>query len=173
MEDHFYNTQRNNPVIKKILKWLGFTLLISLVAIQFVRPEKNTSPGTAASDLTVVYAVPDSVTQILHRACYDCHSNNTRYPWYTNIQPIGLWLADHVKEGKRELNFSEYATFTTKRKLKKLKEIVSEVEEGEMPLDSYTWMHKEAILTPQEKQMLIEWAKALSLKISMDSLAVK
>jgi hypothetical protein len=80
-----------------------------------------------------------------------------------------MWLADHVKDGKDELNFSEYGNFKTKRKLKKLKEIVKEVEENEMPLDSYTWIHSEARLTAAEKQLLIEWAKALSTKISMET----
>jgi exonuclease VII small subunit len=151
----------------KIVKWTGIGLLASLAAIQLYRPEKNIATTTPPSDIVTAYQVPEAVASVLHRACYDCHSNNTKYPWYNNIQPVGIWLADHVNEGKEELNFSEYATFTPKRKLKKLKEIVSEVEEGEMPLESYLWVHGEAKLSAEEKAMLIDWAKGLSQKIQM------
>jgi exonuclease VII small subunit len=154
---------------KKIIKWTCIGLLVALVLIQFYRPAKNIDPTTPASDITVAYQTPPEITQILHKACYDCHSNNTAYPWYNNFQPVAMWLADHVKDGKDELNFSEYGNFKTKRKLKKLREIVKEVEENEMPLDSYTWIHSEARLTAAEKQLLIEWAKALSTKISMET----
>ncbi len=160
-------------MVKKILKRTGIALLIILVLIQFYRPAKNIDPTTPATDITLAYQTPEPITQILHKACYDCHSNNTSYPWYDNIQPVNMWMADHVKDGKDELNFSEFGSFKTKRKLKKLKEIVSEVEENEMPFDSYTWMHKEARLTAAEKQMLIEWAKSLSTRISMETPAVQ
>lgn len=154
--------------MKKVLKITGISLLVVLAGLQFYRPAKNISAQTPPTDIVQAYALPDNVASVLHKACYDCHSNNTNYPWYNNIQPVGIWLADHVDEGKRELNFSEFGNFKTKRKLKKLKEIVSEVEEGEMPLKSYTLIHKEAVLTPEEKQMLIDWAKGLAQKISME-----
>ncbi len=154
-------------MLKKVLKWTFITLAIGLVAVQFIRPERNISPEANSNDILAAYGAPGNISQILHKACYDCHSNNTNYPWYTIIQPVGLWMADHVDEGKEELNFSEFATFKTKRKLHKLKEVVEQVEEGEMPLSSYTWMHKEAILTPQEKQELIDWAKGLAQTISI------
>lgn len=154
--------------MKKVIKTTLVVLLVVLVLIQFYRPAKNDGPIDVPSDISVAYAVPADVMNVLHKACYDCHSNHTEYPWYNNIQPVALWLADHVKEGKEELNFSEFGTFKTKRKLKKLKEIVHEVEEGDMPLSSYTLIHNEAKLTPQEKQMLIDWAKALTQKISME-----
>jgi exonuclease VII small subunit len=144
-------------------------LLVALVLIQFYRPERNINPNTTADDIVNAYSVPADVASVLHKACYDCHSNNTNYPWYNNFQPVALWLDDHVREGKDELNFSEYGSFKTKRKLKKLKEIVKEVEEGEMPLDSYTWIHGEAKLTAAEKQLLIDWAKGLSTKITMEA----
>lgn len=152
---------------KKILKWGSITIIAILVLMQFVRPEKNIAEGAQPNDIMAGYTVPENVSKTLHNACYDCHSNNTKYPWYNNIQPVASWLADHVKEGKRELNFSEFGTFSTKRKLKKLREIVKEVEEGEMPLDSYTWMHGEAKLSEAEKQSLIEWAKGLGTIITL------
>jgi len=154
--------------MKKVFKTTLVVLLVVLVLMQFYRPAKNEGAIDTPTDISVAYAVPEDVMNVLHKACYDCHSNHTEYPWYNNIQPVALWLADHVKEGKEELNFSEFGTFKTKRKLKKLKEIVHEVEEGDMPLSSYTLIHNEAKLTPQEKQMLIDWAKALTQKISME-----
>lgn len=154
--------------MKKAVKTTLVVLLVALVLIQFYRPAKNSGPIDGPVDISVAYNVPADVMNVLNKACYDCHSNHTEYPWYNNIQPVAMWLADHVDEGKSELNFSEFANYKTKRKLKKLKEIVHEVEEGDMPLGSYTWMHSEARLTAQEKQLLIDWAKGLTQKISME-----
>lgn len=153
---------------KKILKWTAILLVAALVLIQFIRPEKNMATEQNPNDIVAFYNTPAEVANILHKACYDCHSNNTNYPWYNNIQPVASWLADHIDEGKDELNFSKFGAFKTRRKLKKLKEIVEEVEESEMPLDSYTWMHSEAKLTEAERKTLIEWAKGLSMKITLE-----
>jgi hypothetical protein len=109
--------------------------------------------------------------------CNDCHSNLTRYPWYANIQPIASWLANHVNEGKRELNFSEF----TKRKIAvqnhKFEEIIEMVKEGKMPLGSYTWVHRDAALTEAQKQTLTQWAQAcmdtLQAQYPADSLVLK
>jgi hypothetical protein len=98
------------------------------------------------------------VKTILNKACMDCHSNNTRYPWYNNIQPVAFWLANHVDEGKEELNFSEFKTYKLKRQDHKLEEVVEMIQEGEMPLSSYTITHGDAKLTESEKQLLINWA---------------
>lgn len=154
--------------MNKAIKGIGIGALTALILLQLYRPAKNISTTTGTNDIVAAHQVPENVANVLHQACYDCHSNNTNYPWYSNFQPVRLWLDDHVHEGKDELNFSEYATYTTKRKLKKLKEIVHELEEGDMPLNSYTWIHKEAVLTPEQKQTIIDWAKGLSLKISME-----
>jgi hypothetical protein len=116
--------------------------------------------------------VPVSVQQTLEKSCYDCHSNHTEYPWYSNIQPLGFWLKDHVDEGKEELNFSEFNSYTPKRKAKKMKEIVKEIEEGEMPLSSYTLIHRNSILTEAQKAELIEWAKANQKFVPTDSVVV-
>ncbi|TCZ73501.1 heme-binding domain-containing protein [Flaviaesturariibacter aridisoli] len=129
-----------------------------LVIIQFIRPERNLHPGTQTASIGRAYPVPAPVQGILEKACYDCHSNNTRYPWYSNIQPVGWWLERHVNEGKRGLNFDEFAGYTHRRQSKKMKEAAEQVEKGEMPLDSYTWIHKDAVLTAQERSTLIAWA---------------
>ena len=148
-------------MIKKIV--LG--LLVLFIVLQFVRPARNESSAPYPNDISTAYNVPDDVHTILAKACYDCHSNNTRYPWYTNIQPVGLWMGNHVNEGKGELNFNEFASYKKKRQAHKMEELVELVEEGEMPLSSYTWIHKDAVLTPEEKALLVNWAKALHQQI--------
>lgn len=145
-------------MIKKIL----IALLVILVLIQFIQPAKNTSTAVTGNDITVLYPVPDSVQLILQKACYDCHSSNTRYPWYFNIQPVAWWMNDHIKEAKEELNFSDFGSRPLPKQIKKLKKTAKEVEEGEMPMDSYTWMHKDAKLTEIEKNILINWANNLA-----------
>src|SRR5258706_4759055 len=144
-------------MIKKILIALGVIFLI----IQIFRPGKNLS-GDRTYDITTRYTVPKDVSAILERACYNCHSNKTEYPWYANVQPVSWWLAGHVKKGKRGLNYSEF----TKRRIafqnKKFDDIVENVRENEMPLPSYTWLglHPEAHLTDNDRQLIIDWATA-------------
>lgn len=150
-------------MIRKVL--VG--LLIVLIIIQFIRPAKNQFQGIAPNDITASYVVPDEVKVILKKACNDCHSNNTVYPWYSTIQPVAWWLNDHVKEGKGKMNFNEFSSYTPKRQRKKLEEVIETVKEGEMPLDSYTWIHKEARLTTAEKLTLSTWADTLSKSIAL------
>ncbi len=132
----------------------------ALLLLQFVQPARNVGSASGPNDITQAMAVPATVQKTLETSCYDCHSNNTVYPWYTRIQPLGLWMKNHVDEGKEELNFSEFNTYTAKRKLKKLREIAEQVEEGEMPLYSYTIIHKNAVLNEAQKAELIDWAKS-------------
>lgn len=148
--------------MKKKIAWF---LLIALIVIQFIKPEKNQSAQKSPNDISTVAAVPGNVQTILDKACNDCHSNNTRYPWYSNIQPVAWWLADHVKEGKGELNFSEFASYSPKKQAHKLEETIEMVKEGEMPLNSYTWTHKDAILTSEEKLAVSSWADELRKSI--------
>ncbi len=152
-----------------ILRKTLIVLAAILIVIQFVRPEKNNNTTASADDINARYTVPDDVQQILKKACYDCHSNTTQYPWYSNIQPVAWWLKDHIDEGKEELNFSEFGKRPLANQAKKLKKLAKELEEGEMPLDSYTWMHKEAILTESEKNTLINWARNLSEQVAVNA----
>ncbi len=145
--------------MKKYFK-IGFLVLLAiLVVLQFFRPTKNISPGVQANSITNLVAIPTDVNAILQKACYDCHSNNTKYPWYAEVMPVGYFLANHVKDGKRHFNFDEFATYKPKRALKKLDEVAEETEHGAMPMDNYTWLHKEAKLTVPEKNAVINWAK--------------
>lgn len=131
-----------------------------LVIIQFIRPAQNTGNIYGDNDVTQTIETSDEIKQILEKSCFDCHSNNTIYPWYSNIQPVGYWLAHHVNEGKEELNFSEFKTFKLKRQIHKLEETIEMINEGEMPLNSYLWMHSQASLSEYEKNALINWANA-------------
>jgi hypothetical protein len=146
---------------KKIL----LTILAILIIIQFIRPARNVSATVAATDITKVYEVPQHVQQLLQVACNDCHSNNTAYPWYTNIQPVGWWLQHHVNEGKEHLDFSVFGSYKPRRQAHKLEEVAEQVREGHMPLDSYLWIHKDAILSADDKAMLTAWAESLRERI--------
>ena len=139
---------------------LGLAVLVA--GIQFVRPAKNLSvapPGR--DDLATHYAAPPEVRRLLATACYDCHSNNTRYPWYAEVQPVGWFLAGHVRDGKRELNFAEFAAYSTHTQAKKLEAISDNVSARDMPLKSYTWIHRDAVLTDAQVKTLSDWADAL------------
>jgi len=149
-------------MMKKIL--LG--LLVGLVAIQFIRPARNLSTELGPQDISVKHPVPAPVQGLLQRACYDCHSNNTHYPWYAEVQPVSWWLTRHVDDGKRHLDFSAFGTYTPKRAGKKIEQIADEVEHREMPLKSYTWMHPEARLTAAEIKLIVDWANDLHDRIA-------
>jgi hypothetical protein len=148
-----------------MLKKIAYILLAALVVIQFFRPEKNTATGPQANHISARYTVPANVNEIMQRACNDCHSNNTVYPWYANVQPVAWWLADHVNEGKGELNFDEFLTYSQKKAHHKLEEVIEMVKEGEMPLNSYTWIHRNANLSQEEKVAITDWASATMKQI--------
>lgn len=151
------------------MKRFFWLLLLALIVIQFFRPEKNIAATPAPTDIATKYTVPAEVNTILQKACYDCHSNNTQYPWYSNIQPFAWWLADHIKDGKRHLNFSTFINYSYKRADHKMEEVIETVEKKEMPLPSYTWMHTDAKLTDAERAALINWAKQVRTEIRKDT----
>lgn len=147
-----------------ITKKVALGLLAVLVIIQFFRPAKNVSDELiTANDISKVYAIPDNVHQVLVSKCYDCHSNNTHYPWYYNIQPVAWWMAAHVDEGKEELNFSEFKTYSEKRANHKIEELSEAVNEGWMPLDSYLWIHHEAKISDEDRVAINAWIKTLPI----------
>jgi Haem-binding domain len=148
-------------MLKKIFKRTLQILLLVFIIIQFIRPAKNKAEGISNNDISKMYAVPADVESILKTSCYDCHSNNTVYPWYASIQPVAWWLNDHIQEGKRELNFSEFASYRIGRQYRKLDEINGEVKEDKMPLDNYLWIHKDAKLNQQQKLTLANWVTTI------------
>ncbi|MEN9701966.1 MAG: hypothetical protein RIR55_1308 [Bacteroidota bacterium] len=159
-------------MIKKIL----VVLLVVLVALQFVRPTRNVS-GDTTKDISTLYPMSDSVKMIVNKACTDCHSNKTVYPWYASVAPLSFWLDHHVNEGKGEINFNEFASYRIGKQNHKLKEVIEQIQENKMPLSSYTLIHKEAKLTDAEKEVLIDWCQnimdTIKAKYPADSLKSK
>jgi hypothetical protein len=140
---------------------IALGLVATLVIIQFIRPSRNTSTGESPNEISKYYEVPADLHAVLKKSCYDCHSNNTVYPWYTNIQPVGWWLQSHVNDGKDELNFDEFGTYAEKKAKHKFEEIEEMVNEGEMPLSSYTLIHGDAKLSSEQATAIASWAGAL------------
>lgn len=134
-------------------------LIVVFIVIQFFRPAKNQSNQLLSTDITNVTTVPDSVLHLLKIACYDCHSNNTGYPWYNNIQPVYWWMNKHIQNGKKRLNFSTFGNYGLKKASKKMKGIAKVIEKDEMPLSSYTLIHRDAILDEHQKELVVNWAK--------------
>jgi len=148
-------------------KRILFVSGILFIAIQFISPVHNQSKQVLATDISRVILVPDGVLALLKNACYDCHSNNTDYPWYSNIQPVGWLMAYHIKQAKSQLNFSDFGSYQQRRQLSKLDGIANSIKDDIMPLKSYKIMHKSAKLSEVEKSVLINWAQQ-----SIDSLSV-
>ncbi|WP_412559964.1 heme-binding domain-containing protein [Winogradskyella sp. MIT101101] len=145
----------------KILKIIAIVLLVAFVGIQFIPTTRNQSEVVPKTDFILVNDVPNDIKNKLQVSCYDCHSNNTIYPWYNKVQPVAWFLEDHIKEGKAELNFNEWDDYSNRRKNSKLKSIINQIESGEMPLDSYTLIHGNAKLSESEKKLLIEYMSDL------------
>jgi hypothetical protein len=157
-------------MFKKIL----IVLLVLFIGIQFYHAKPNKSTADEAYYIGKTYPVPEDVKSILAKACNDCHSNNTRYPWYAKVQPVDWWTNRHVQEGKRELNFDGFTDHSPRFQFNKMDALIEQVKENEMPLNSYLWIHKDAKLTSDEKLKLSNWAESVrdSLKAHypMDSL---
>jgi hypothetical protein len=144
-------------------------LAVVFLALQAIRPARNLSaaaPFTGKDDITVLYPPPPDVKQILATSCGDCHSNQTRYPWYAEVQPVGWWLAGHIKDARRNLNLAEFGSYTRKRQMKKLEALRDEVRDRAMPLKSYTFLHRDARLTDAQIAALCNWAEAAEDKIA-------
>ena len=146
----------------KYLKYFSILLLLTLVVIQFIKPDKN-NDGYQSVALFEKEIVPTKeIAMILKNNCYDCHSDQTNYPWYNNISPINYWLEEHIEDGKRHFNVSAWDAYSARKKDHKLEELIEYVEQGEMPLDSYTWLHGD--LSNQDTQTLLQWAQLSRIK---------
>ena len=142
---------------RKILLVLAATLIV----IQFFPARKNEPAVPPARGIEEVFPVPTDVAGLLRISCYDCHSNSTRYPWYASIQPVGWWLSGHIEDGRNELNFEEFGSYELRRQERKFKEMEEMVTEDEMPLASYTFIHRDAALSSEQKSLLVAWTKAM------------
>ncbi|HUC82329.1 MAG TPA: heme-binding domain-containing protein [Flavisolibacter sp.] len=151
--------------MRKLRKKILLGLLIVFVLIQFIRPEKNNGIAESDNDYTRFVSVPDTVKNILRTSCYDCHSNKTAYPWYGEVAPFSWWLADHIKNGKAELNFSDFSQYRRRRTKSKLSAIAEQVEKKEMPLKSYLLLHTSAELSEGQVKIIKDWTESAKAEV--------
>jgi hypothetical protein len=152
--------------MKKALKIFAIVLFLAFVAFQFYRPDRTVLLIVEAETLEASTQVPSQVEQILTKSCNDCHTNKTNYPWYSQIVPASLFLASHISEGRSNLNLSIWNTYETRRKRRKLDQICEQVSQGEMPLPSYTWVHRSAKLTDEDIKTLCDWTNNEKLRLA-------
>ena len=147
--------------MKSYIKWIIYSLLIVLVGIQFIPTSTNQQDVKPYSDIRNVYTIPENILTSLETSCYDCHSNNTSYPFYSRIQPMRMLMDKHVRDGKEVLNFSEFGDYSDRGKRNKLFSIMNQIREDKMPLSSYTLMHNDAKISTDEKLKIEEWISNL------------
>lgn len=150
----------------KWFRYFGMMLLVVLVGIQFIPASLNQNTTVPPTDFIKANDIPENVSHILKASCYNCHSNNTEYPWYSRTQPAGWLLEKHIREGKEALNLSEFELYSVRMKGSKLRAMIGQVENGEMPLPSYTLLHPEARLSREEKNDIINYLSILSEKLN-------
>lgn len=148
-------------MMKKVL----IILLVLFLLIQFFQIDKENPAPTAQMDFLRIKKTPESTAKLIRNGCYDCHSNETKYPWYSNVQPVGWLLKNHIDEGRKQLNFSTFATYEPKRQAHKLDEAEEMVANGKMPMDSYILGHPDAQFSDAQKQELIEYFKFMAQDI--------
>ncbi|NNE65266.1 MAG: heme-binding domain-containing protein [Pyrinomonadaceae bacterium] len=150
---------------KTVLKIFALLVVLVIVGIQFWRPDFSNPPVTAGHRIGEVHVLPENVERVLKTSCADCHSNESRYPWYSNIAPLSWGIHDHIRVGRDELNFSEWKEYSKRKRLRKLEEICEEVESGNMPHYQYLWLHPEAEMDESKTKMLCQWTEELSEEI--------
>lgn len=150
----------------KIIKFIIIALVILFVGIQLKRPARTNPASDESQSIEAHTQITPQVKDILDRSCRDCHSNRTEWPWYTNVAPVSWWITDHVNEGRRKLNLSEWGRLDPDLQGKKLRQICDEVADGAMPLSSYLPMHPKAKLSEQDKKTLCDWTAAERERLS-------
>lgn len=135
-------------------------ILLIFIALQFFQPVLNLDQGKVyTNDFTQIYKVPPQVGKVLKTSCYDCHSNNTDYRWYDYVQP-GRWLVDeHIREAKNELNFNEWGSYSSRKQERLMRSIEEQIKTGQMPLQSYTLLHRNAALNKEQIEVVVKWLK--------------
>src|SRR5690554_6535587 len=153
---------KKNGKRTKAYKAILTVLLSVFVLMQFIPPRRNLSPVPAGQVFVDSFKVDAKVNAILSVSCYDCHSNNTQYPWYTNVQPLGWFMDKHIKDGKEKLNFDELPSYGSRRLNSKFTQITKQIEQDKMPLNSYLWMHEGARLSMEDKRLLVDYFNSLT-----------
>lgn len=146
--------------MKKVLKIILAMVLFIFIAIQFYQPSPNVDKGQVyTTDFTQVNKMPVEVKAMFQNSCYDCHSNNTNYAWYDYVQPTRILVENHIKNAKEDLNFNEWGTYSNRKQERLINSIKEQIETKQMPLSSYTLMHKKAILNDEQIKTLTNWLK--------------
>lgn len=147
-------------------KIIIITIIALIVVIQFIRIDQTNPVNNPHYDYFVVATVPANAQKVIRESCYDCHSNETVYPWYANVAPISWMLQNHIEEGREHLNFSEWGNYSEKDRMEMLEDSMYEIGKGNMPLRPYVMLHPESKLTSEEKKLL----RDLFLKESADKI---
>lgn len=153
-------------MLKKVLRIVAVVVAVLFAGVQFVRPERTNPPAGEGRSLAEHVAVPAEVGAVLDRACMDCHSNKTRWPWYSEVAPVSWFVADHVNHGRHDLNFSDWSRYDAGESAEMLEQICHEVKTGQMPLDSYVMLHPKAKLTPADVKTLCDWSSAEGARLT-------
>jgi hypothetical protein len=156
-------------LIKQILKWLVIVGVVAVIGIQFVRPARTNPSVDETHTIFAHTQMTPEVTAIINRSCADCHSNKTVWPWYSNLAPISWFVAGHVDHGRKTMNLSEWGSLNHDRQDRRLRQICDEVQDGAMPLSSYTPMHPGSKLTAAEVKTLCDWTDAERERLSKES----
>lgn len=151
--------------MRKTLWRLALIIIALVILIQLYRPERYTTTEITSDEVTNVLNVPDNVQKILKRSCYDCHSNHTKWPWYSAVAPVSWFVISDVSRGHAKMNFSEWGKYSKTKQSIKLDNICDEISQGDMPLKEYLYLHKDAVLSKEEKDILCGWAKEQSKKL--------
>lgn len=152
----------------KLVKKLTLSFLGLLGAVQFIQPRQNKSDKILSTDITLVSDIPDDVLSILNTSCFDCHSNNSNYPWYTYVQPVGWLINKDIQKGKSQLNLSDFGAYSQRRQKSKLISIQNRINDGTMPLHSYVRIHKNASISESEKKLLLDWISGVTDSLSQN-----
>ncbi len=143
--------------MKPIVKRSAQVALAVLLVAQLFQPDRTMPAIDTANDLLVMTNAPDDIRQLVVGACYDCHSDRPTYPWYAYVTPVNFWLQDHINEGRETVNFSRWDQFAGDEEASEAGE---KIAEGEMPLESYVWIHSEADFTDAQREQLVTWFDA-------------
>lgn len=146
-------------------KFAGLGVAGILVLLQFFQPDPNRTPIDPGLDMLALVSPPGQIGDLIRSSCYDCHSNQTVYPWYNRISPVSWYLNKHIEEGKEELNFSDFGLLDRAEKIGALSDFCDALDAGTMPLPSYLLIHKKARLSEEDREALCLWSEKEALKI--------
>lgn len=153
-------------IVKKATKWAGCGIVVLFGLLQFTNPARTNPPVQPGRELGATNAPPAQITTLLRAACYDCHSHETVWPWYSRIAPVSWYIVDHIKDGRRRLNFSEWPHDDPRKARSRMQNIRDEIESGSMPLKSYTLIHRSSALTSEQREQLLKWADEEAKRLS-------